>query len=87
MSAAVNWSPGAVRDMSRLPIKVAGAIATFVEERLAVNPPRLSKVLVGELEGVRSARNGDYRVLFELDQAGETLLVLRVDHRSRVYRT
>lgn len=72
--------------MARLPAKVAGAILTYVDERLAQNPARLSKPLSGDLDGLRSARNGDYRVLFELDDDTLTIAVIHVDHRAHVYR-
>lgn len=72
--------------MARLPGKVAGAILTYVDERLAQNPVRLSKPLSGDLDGLRSARNGDYRVLFELDDDASTIAVIHVDHRAHVYR-
>src|SRR6266542_4409364 len=39
-----------------------------------------------ELAGVRSARRGDYRVLFELHDDTHVLLVIRIDHRAHVYR-
>ena len=87
MAVSVHWSPRAVRDMARLPLRVAAAVATYVDERLATNPLRLSKPLAGDLVGVRSARNGDYRVLFEYDGEAESILIVRVGHRAHVYRT
>jgi mRNA-degrading endonuclease RelE of RelBE toxin-antitoxin system len=46
----------------------------------------MSKPLRYELEGLRSARRGDYRVLFSLDPESRTLLVVRVAHRADAYR-
>ena len=68
-------------------MKVAAAVMTYVDERLAVNPHRLRKPLTDELSGMRTARNGDYRILFEIDEGARALLMVRVDHRSRVYRS
>jgi hypothetical protein len=42
------WTPPAPRDLARLPGKVAGAVVTYVDGRLAANPRRLSKPLSGE---------------------------------------
>ena len=86
MTYSVAWSSPARRDMARLPPKIASVILTFVDERLADNPQRHSKALQGELEQLRSARSGDYRVLFRTDQKEQRLLVVRVDHRAHVYR-
>lgn len=84
MTYRVQWTPPAQRDIVRLPPRVAAAVLTFVDERLAANPRRLSKELGGDLVGLRSARNGDYRVLIRLTE--DTVWVLRVDHRAHVYR-
>jgi mRNA interferase RelE/StbE len=73
--------------MARLPVRIATAIMTFVGARLAENPARLSKPLHQELSGLRSARNGDYRVLIRVDDASEMLWVVRVHHRAHVYRS
>lgn len=72
--------------MSRLPGKVAGAIMTFVDQRLASNPHRLSKPLGDDLSGLHSARNGDYRVLLRIDDEPPVVWIVHVDHRSHAYR-
>lgn len=72
--------------MARLPAKVALAVLTYVDYRLAANPRRLSKPLTGELAHLRSARNGDFRVLIELDEEAEAVRIVRVDHRAHIYR-
>ncbi len=58
----------------------------FVSDRLADNPQRLNKPLGGDLEGYRSARSGDYRVLLRLDNEQELLWIVHVDHRAHAYR-
>lgn len=58
----------------------------YVDERLADNPHRLSKPLAGDLQGVRTARNGDYRILLRLDEQAGIVWILRIDHRAHVYR-
>ena len=72
--------------MARLPSKVALAVLTYVDHRLAENPQRLSKPLSGELTHLRSARNGDYRVLFRIDEEPAVVWIVRVDHRAHAYR-
>jgi len=46
----------------------------------------MSKPLVGDLEGYRSARRGEYRVVFELREEARTLAVVRIAHRRDAYR-
>lgn len=62
------------------------AIAEFVTWTLPTNPHRLSKPLRGDLEGLRSARRGDYRILFRADENTLELLVVRIEHRAHAYR-
>jgi mRNA-degrading endonuclease RelE of RelBE toxin-antitoxin system len=82
----VEVAPSALRSLDRLPPRVAAAVVEFVTGTLPANPERMSKPLRYELEGLRSARRGDYRVLFALDDAMRTLLVVRIAHRADAYR-
>jgi mRNA-degrading endonuclease RelE of RelBE toxin-antitoxin system len=53
-------------------------------EFAASEPRRYFLALVGSDE--RKLRIGDYRLLALLDPSTRTILVERVDHRSRVYQ-
>ncbi len=86
MTWEVRFAPAALRGLDRLPPRVTGAVVQFVTATLPENPLRMSKPLRGELEGYRSARRGDYRVLFQLDEASGVLLVVRIAHRADAYR-
>lgn len=72
----------ALRGFRRLPEKSAAAIVEFVTGVLADNPYRLSNPLTSELLGPRTARRGDYRVLFTLGVEEHILYVHRIEHRS-----
>ena len=74
------------RDLARLPPRVAAAIVEFVTAVLPENPPRMTKPLTGDLEGYRSARRGDYRVIVRLDDDAHVVVMHRVAHRAHVYR-
>jgi mRNA interferase RelE/StbE len=39
-----------------------------------------------ELEGFRGARRGEYRVVLRIDEEQRIVRVVRVDHRSDIYR-
>jgi mRNA-degrading endonuclease RelE of RelBE toxin-antitoxin system len=82
----VQFSPGALRGLDRLPPRIAPAVVEFITKTLPLNPEQMSKVLRGDLEGLRSARRGDYRVVFRLRIDDRVLLVVRVGHRADVYR-
>lgn len=82
----VEVTSPALKSFQRLPRKAAAAIIEFVTGPLADNPHRLSSPLTDELLGLRTARRGDYRVLFTRDTDEHTLYVHRIEHRSDIYR-
>ncbi len=53
---------------------------------LADDPRRVDKPLVGQFAGMWSARRGDYRIVYEIDEDAHVVLVHRVQHRRDVYR-
>ena len=69
-----------------LPEGVAAAVVEFITRTLLDNPHRVGKALRYELDGIRSARRGAFRVLYEIDDERREVTVLRVEHRADVYR-
>ncbi len=53
---------------------------------IAENPNRLGKPLVGELESLWSARRGDYRIIYEIFENEQIVLIHRAQHRRDAYR-
>jgi mRNA-degrading endonuclease RelE of RelBE toxin-antitoxin system len=82
---ALRVEPPAIRDLDRLPAKIAAAVAEFLTVTLPANPTRISKALHGDLAGYRSARRGEYRVLLWLDEDTHAIHVVRVRHRRDAY--
>jgi mRNA interferase RelE/StbE len=44
------------------------------------------KSLSGPLSGLHRYRIGNWRVIFEIDQAEQTVTILQIVHRSKAYR-
>ena len=82
----VEITPEGLRHLNRLPDKVLHAALETIFGPIAENPQRLGKPLVGELGGLHSARRGDYRIIYEIYEDDETVLIHRVQHRRDVYR-
>ena len=82
----VEITPEGLRHLNQLPEKVRNAALAAISGPIAENPQRLGKPLLGELEGLLSARRGDYRVIYEIFEDQETVLIHRVKHRRDVYR-
>jgi mRNA-degrading endonuclease RelE of RelBE toxin-antitoxin system len=82
----VEITPEGLRHLNRLPEKVRGAVLEAIFGSIAENPRRAGKPLRGELEGLFSARRGEYRVIYEIDDASSVVLVHRAQHRRGAYR-
>lgn len=82
----VDITPEGLRHLARLPVKVRDAAVSLILGAMAESPRRVGKPLVGELTGLWSARRGDYRIVYEIDDEARTILVHRVQHRRYVYR-
>lgn len=86
MGAEIAWTPTAKRGLLRLPEKVAAAVVEFVYGPLSENPRRVGKALRLELDGLHSARRGDYRVVYRIEPDDSRVTILAIEHRSDVYR-
>jgi mRNA interferase RelE/StbE len=80
----IAWTPTARRALTRLPEKAATAAVELIYGQLAENPHRVGKPLRFELEGLHSARRGDFRIIYRIT---EVVTVIAVEHRADAYRT
>ena len=83
---AIAWTAASRRALSRLPERVASAVVEFLYGSLAENPYRVGKPLKLGLEGMHSARKGDYRVIYRIDDGPHLVIVIAIEHRSDAYR-
>ena len=84
--SAVKFASTARRHLDRLPEGVRAAALATVRGPISDNPFRAGKPLVGVLSGFRSARRGDYRIIYEVLDDAEVVIIHRVQHRRDVYR-
>ena len=82
----VEITPEGLRHLNQLPGKIRDAAIQAILGPIAEHPRRVGKSLVGELTGLCSARRGDYRVIYEIDDDRKVVVVHRVQHRRVVYR-
>jgi mRNA interferase RelE/StbE len=59
----------------------------FIYGSLAASPYRVGKPLKLGLAGLRSARRGDYRVIYLIDDQRRRVSIVAIEHRSDVYRS
>jgi len=87
----VRLSPGASRPLRigpprGLPETTAFAVHGLLDGPLREDPWRMSKPLRDELDGFRGARRGGYRVVLSVDEEHRVVNVVRIDHRTNIYR-
>ncbi len=82
----IAWAAPARRALRRLPEKVATVVVEFAYGSLAANPQRVGKPLQLGLAGLHSARRGDYRLIYRIDEVGHRVEVIAVEHRADAYR-
>ena len=77
--------PSARRDLNRLKEGVVSAVLETIDH-IANAPQRMGKPLRLELEGLWTARRGQYRVLYRIDEERQVVEIITIDHRADVYR-
>lgn len=82
----IALTPGARRAIHQLPARITTAVVVFLAGPLAENPHRVGKPLRAPLQGCFSARLHPYRVVYEIDEDKRKVTVLRIEHRTDVYR-
>jgi mRNA interferase RelE/StbE len=76
--------PSAARELEVLPTKDRSRIVAKIQG-LASNPrPPGSEKLSGEEK--HRLRQGDYRVLYSIEDARTTVTIVKIGHRREVYR-
>jgi mRNA interferase RelE/StbE len=83
---AIAWTAASRRALTRLPEKVATAVVEFLYGSLAASPHRVGEPLKLGLEGLHSARRGDYRVIYRIDGEQHIVTIVAIEHRSDIYR-
>jgi len=84
MSYAVFILRRAQKELARLPVEAYERLKEAIESLGEEPRPMGSQKLTGR-EGWR-IRVGDYRVIYEIDDAEQVVTVLHVGHRRDVYR-
>ncbi len=83
----IAWSVKAIRDTRRLAARDRERVIAKIEQ-YAEDPTSLARQVIALTGGYnKRLRVGSYRVIFMVEQHGDTttMVVLRVQHRSKVY--
>jgi len=83
-SYRVLIKPSAVKELEDLPVRDGKRVAAMIEH-LADDPRAPGAEKLSGHEKYR-LRQGDYRIVYSIDDADSTVVVVKVGHRRDVYR-
>ena len=88
MKYTVVFSKEALKDLKKLDKHTAALIIGWVRKNLegCDNPRAHGKGLTGNLSGKWRYRVGDYRLLADIQDDKVVIMMLRVGHRSEIYK-
>ena len=88
MAWTIDYTQSAKNNLKKLDKSVARRILAFMDNRVAKHedPRTLGKSLTGSLGILWRYRIGDYRIICEIQHSAVRILVVRIGHRSEVYR-
>ncbi len=88
MSWTIRYLKSVRKTINKLDPESQNRIYNYLEERVKSldNPRKLGEPLKGRLANFWRYRVGDYRIVCELREEELVVLVVRIGHRSKVYR-
>ena len=85
MSYSIVLSPAARKSLERLPAEIAARIITRIST-LAENPRPSGVVALQGVKGELRLRVGDYRIIHKVEDESKVVRVVKIGHRSEIYR-
>jgi mRNA interferase RelE/StbE len=84
----VEWDKAALRDAEKLDNAIRQRIVRYLEERIATDedPRRVGAAVFSNRMDLWRYRVGNYRIVCSIEDKLVVVLVLGVDHRSRIYK-
>ena len=88
MAWTIEYDSRVVKDMKKLDRKVQQQINAYFDERIAPSsdPRTFGKSLESSFSGLWRYRIGDYRAICRIEDEHMVVLVVRISHRSKVYK-
>ncbi len=86
MAYNVIWHEGTLKDLKKLNRTSVKKIVAKVKNYLIQDPVKLGTPLKGNLKGLYRYRIGEYRVIYVIDQAEKKIIILKVNHRRKIYK-
>jgi mRNA interferase RelE/StbE len=84
----IEYDPEAIKDLNKLNRSIRSEIFSYMQERIAPadSPRNFGKPLRYDKFGLWRYRVRDFRIVCELQEARQVVLVVGVGHRKDVFR-
>ncbi len=86
MAYKAIWHEGSLEDLKKFDRTIAKKIVEKVKNYLILDPAKLGIPLKGNLKGLYRYRIGEYRVIYVIDEEEKKVIILKVDHRKKIYK-
>jgi mRNA interferase RelE/StbE len=81
----ILFAPAALRQFRKLPVPIRKRLSPHIDA-LADNPRPPGVVKLSGSSDIYRVRVGDYRIVYEIQDVGLVILVLKIGNRREVYR-
>ena len=81
----VIWEKASRDDIKLITKSIALKMEEKINNYLIQSPKELGRQLTGNHSGLYRYRYGDYRILYEIDEENDLIIINRVGHRSAIY--
>lgn len=86
MAYAIEITRPALRQMKKLDPRIRERLARRIDGLAEMPLPSGANQLKGASPPLYRVREGDYRIIYRIEHDKLTVLVVRIGHRSEVYR-
>ena len=86
MAYKAIWHEESLKDLKKFDRTIAKKIVEKVKNYLIQDPLKLGIPLKGNLKGLYRYRVGEYRVIYVIDKEEKKVIILKINHRKKIYK-
>ncbi len=83
----IRFASRAKRELAKAPTGIKERISKRIDGLAEEPRPSDVKALKGKSRGQMRIRVGNYRIIYKIDEAIITVMVIRIAHRHEIYRS
>ena len=83
---SVIFAPKCLKKFKKMDKHIQKKISKYIDERVLPDPHNLAEPLSDDLVGFHRFRFANYRLICKIEENELTVLLVKIDHRSTVYK-